>query len=151
MRTILVLGSFDLYHVGHVELLRRARAYGDRLIVALNTNPFIQQFKGQPPVCNYEERQLVLLSCRHVDDVIPNDGTDQPNVILRSGADTIIVGDDWQGDKYLQQLGISRRFLEDNEIEIVTLPRTLGISTTDIRGRLAQADTRPDRDLLRTP
>lgn len=122
-RTVLTYGTFDLFHEGHVRLLQRARAYGDRLIVALSTDEF-NALKGKKAVMSYEQRKLVLEACKYVDQVIPEQTWEQKSVDVRVHAvDVMVMGDDWTG-KF--------DFLKP-QCEVVYLPRTEDVSTTQIK------------------
>jgi glycerol-3-phosphate cytidylyltransferase len=123
MTTVITYGTFDLFHVGHVRLLKRLRELGDRLVVGCSTDEF-NVIKGKKAVLSYTQRVEVLQSCRHVDAVFPEDHWDQKRPdILREKADIFAMGDDWLG-KF--------DHLED-VCRVVYLTRTENISTTDIR------------------
>lgn len=111
-------GTFDLFHAGHVAFLQLCRMQCDHLTVALNTDEFCTRYKRKP-ILNLVERNEILLSCRYVDQVIYNTGSeDSRPSILRAGANIIFHGDDWTGPDYLKQLGISPEFLEAYKIRI---------------------------------
>ena len=122
MKTVLTYGTYDLLHKGHVLLLERARKLGDRLIVGLSTDAF-NQLKGKRCFYSYEERYLILSAIRHVDMVIPEQNWDQKiSDIQTHSVDVFVMGDDWKG-----------KFDELSAYcEVVYLPRTENISTTDI-------------------
>jgi len=128
MRKVITYGTYDLLHRGHVNLLRRARALGDHLVVGLSTDEF-NALKGKEAYYTFEERRLVLEAVRYVDEVIPEERWDQKvDDIVRHGIDVFVMGDDWEG-----------KFDELRSVcEVVYLPRTEGISTTRIRLDLAQ-------------
>lgn len=123
MRTVITYGTFDLFHVGHVKLLKRLRALGDRLIVGCSTDEF-NALKGKQSALPYEQRKEVLLACRHVDEVFPEVSWDQkPQDIRKYKADIFAIGDDWSGHfDTLQEY-----------CEVIYLPRTTGISTTELK------------------
>lgn len=139
MRTAVTLGTFDLFHAGHVRLLARCAQLAERVVVGLNTDEFVEQFKGRRPVVDYHGRAEVLAACRYVARVVPNDQPDgsAAAVIEESGADIIVVGSDWQDRDYLGQLGITLDWLRVRGIGLVFLPYTEGISTTELRKRVA--------------
>jgi glycerol-3-phosphate cytidylyltransferase len=124
MKTILTYGTFDLFHVGHVNLLRRARELGDRLIVAVSTDEFNLIEKNKTTIIPFEHRVAVLESCRYVDLVIAENSWKQKTEdIQKYQVDIFVMGDDWQG-----------KFDELNEqCEVVYLPRTKQISSTAIK------------------
>lgn len=133
-------GTFDLFHWGHVEMLKRCKDFAGKdgqVIVALNTDEFIEQFKGKPPVMTYDEREAVLKSCKYVDEVVRNSGgADSRPTILSVDADFVITGTDWAEKDYMKQMSFTREWLEEHNIGFGYIPYTSGISTTDIRKRL---------------
>jgi glycerol-3-phosphate cytidylyltransferase len=139
MKRVYTGGTFDLFHRGHVNLLKECYdiANGGQVIVSLNPDEFIEAYKGRPPVMPYDERAAVLEACRYVDKVIPNvGGRDSRPAIERAKPDIIVVGDDWQGRDYLSQLGVTKEWLESFDIKVRYVPYTKGISSTEIRARL---------------
>lgn len=133
-------GTFDLFHVGHLELLAECRklAGTGRVIVALNTDEFVEEFKGRRPTIPYEQRKAVLLACRDVDAVVRNvGGPDSRPSIEVCDPDIIAIGDDWLGRDYLGQLGLTEDWLAEHGIApIVYVPRTTGQASSSIRSRL---------------
>jgi glycerol-3-phosphate cytidylyltransferase len=126
MKTILTYGTFDLFHVGHVRLLKRVRGLGDRLIVGCSTDEF-NAGKGKTSVFSYEQRAEILQGCRYVDVVIPENSWEQKEDDIRKFAvDTFVIGDDWAG-KF--------DFLAGS-VDVFYVPRTDGVSTTDIKSVL---------------
>jgi len=125
MKRILTYGTFDLLHYGHVRLLKRAKALGDYLVVALSTEEF-NALKGKKSYHNYEERKEMLEALRYVDLVIPEENWEQKvNDVKEYKIDTVVMGGDWAGsDKF--------DYLEEY-CEVVFLDRTEGISTTKIK------------------
>ena len=137
---VLTLGTFDLFHVGHVNLLARCRTLAGpdgMLAVALNGDDFIEQYKGRPPVIRYQDRLRVVAACRYVDRVLWNmGGRDAKPAIEAIGPNIIAVGADWESKDYYGQLGVTQDWLDAHRIRIVYLPYTAGISTSQIRDRL---------------
>jgi len=129
MKTVITYGTFDILHVGHINLLRRARALGDRLVVGLSTDEF-NQGKHKSSLLNYENRKAVLESIRYVDEVFPERTWEQKvDDIRRYGADVFVMGDDWTGR--FDHLGAY--------CEVIYLPRTDDISSTAIKQDIDQA------------
>lgn len=123
MTTIVTYGTFDLYHVGHVRLLKRLKQLGDRLVVGLSTDAF-NELKGKQVVIPYADRKEILMSSRYVDDVFEENCWEQKrDDLIREKADIFAIGDDWAG-KFddLQDI-----------VKVVYLPRTKDISTTDLK------------------
>lgn len=128
MKTVITYGTFDILHIGHINLLRRARELGDRLIVALSTDEF-NRGKHKSSLLNYDNRKAVLEAIRFVDEVIPEFDWEQkvPDV-KRLNVDIFVMGDDWEG-KF--------DFLKDY-CEVQYLARTPHISTTEIKADLSK-------------
>lgn len=123
MRRVITYGTFDLLHYGHINLLRRAKALGDYLVVGLSTDSF-NKAKGKTSYFSYEQRKLLLESIRYVDLVIPEDSWEQKRDDIRAyQIDTFVMGDDWKG-----------KFDSLSDLcQVVYLPRTPEVSTTKIK------------------
>jgi glycerol-3-phosphate cytidylyltransferase len=130
---VLTLGTFDLFHHGHVALLRRCAALG-YVVVGLNTDSFVYRYKGSLPVIDYIGREAVLDACAYVSAVVPNDQHDGSirDVLDAVHPDLIVVGSDWRDRDYLRQLG-----LDEEPCPILYVPYTVGISTSAIKERVA--------------
>jgi glycerol-3-phosphate cytidylyltransferase len=129
-------GTFDLFHAGHVAFLQRCSEFGS-VVVALNTDEFIEQYKGKPPVISYEDRRRVLLACRYVDRVVPNlGGADSKPAIEMVNPDMVIIGSDWAKKDYYTQMQFSQDWLDERGIGLAYLPYTTGISSTAIKERM---------------
>ena len=127
MKKIITYGTFDLLHYGHINLLQRAKALGDYLIVALSTDEFNWNSKQKKCYFTSEQRKRLLEAVRYVDLVIPEENWEQKiNDVKEFKVDTFVMGDDWKG-KF--------DFLKDY-CEVVYLPRTPEISTTQIKNDL---------------
>lgn len=137
-------GTFDLFHEGHVELLRECRKLaGDRgqVVVALNTDEFVEEFKGKAPVVSYAGRLAVLQACRHVDRVVPNNsGADSRPTIDGVHPLWIAIGSDWQAKDYYAQMGFDQEWLDKRGITVVYFHRSTGESTTGIKQRVASPE-----------
>ncbi len=131
-------GSFDLFHAGHVQFLKRCAELGS-VTVSLNTDEFIIAYKGKGLVMNYEERKSVLESCRYVDRVVPNiGGADSRLAIDLVKPDLVVIGSDWARRDYYAQMQFDQDWLDERGIGLVYIPYTQGISSTDIKARLAK-------------
>lgn len=130
MKRVITYGTFDLLHYGHINLLRRAKAYGDYLIVALSTDAF-NAVKGKKSYFPYEKRKALLEAIRYVDLVIPEEDWSQKAGDIREyHVDTFVMGDDWEG-----------KFDELKQYcNVVYLPRTPEISTTQIKHELKEEE-----------
>lgn len=129
MKRVITYGTFDLLHYGHINLLRRAKEQGDYLVVALSTDEFNWDEKQKKCYFSYEKRKQLLEAIRYVDLVIPEEAWDQKvSDIELYHIDKFVMGDDW-ADKF--------DFLqEETEAEVIYLPRTPEISTTQIKNDL---------------
>ncbi|NLC65161.1 MAG: glycerol-3-phosphate cytidylyltransferase [Erysipelothrix sp.] len=128
MKKVLTYGTFDLIHRGHINVLRRARELGDYLIVALSTDEFNKIEKDKVCYYTYDERKEILETIKYVDMVIPEENWEQKVTdVEKYDIDVFVIGDDWEG-KF--------DFLKE-QCEVVYLPRTEGISTTQIKEDLA--------------
>jgi len=123
MRIVITYGTFDVLHIGHINLLKRARALGDSLIVALSTDEF-NVGKHKSALLSYENRKAVLEAIRYVDRIIPEKTWEQKRTdVQKYDVDVFTIGDDWKGQF---------DFLKDL-CEVIYLPRTNGISSTEIK------------------
>lgn len=126
MKKVITYGTFDLLHYGHINIFKRARELGDYLIVAISTDEF-NKLKSKKSYFSYEERKLMVEAIRYVDEVIPENTWEQKvDDVKKYNIDTFVMGDDWKG-KF--------DFLKDY-CEVVYLPRTEGISSTQIKSEL---------------
>jgi len=124
MKTIITYGTFDLFHVGHLNLLNRAKALGDRLVVALSTDEFNLNMKNKVTAIPYEDRKAILEALRCVDLVIPENNWEQKiSDVQDHNVSVFVMGDDWQG-KF--------DFLSPYCL-VHYLPRTQQISSTGIK------------------
>jgi glycerol-3-phosphate cytidylyltransferase len=126
--TILTYGTYDLFHYGHMRLLKRARALGERLVVGLSTDEF-NSIKGKKAFMSYAEREELLLACRFVDHVFPENNWEQKLAdIAKYHASTLVMGDDWKG-----KFDDFSRYCK-----VEYLARTPAISSTLLRDNLGQ-------------
>jgi glycerol-3-phosphate cytidylyltransferase len=138
MARVLTIGTFDLFHEGHVNLLERCRDLGT-VIVGVNDSEFVESFKGRAPVVDNSGRERVVMACRYVSDTFIHYGRDFAKDDIETVApDIIAVGDDWRDRDYLAQLGVTQRFLDERGIRLVYLPRTEGVSSTLLRDSLTR-------------
>jgi len=126
MKRVLTYGTFDLLHWGHIRLLKRAKAQGDYLIVALSTDEFNQREKSKKTYHNYKTRKKMLEAIRYVDLVIPEDSWEQKQSdVQKYEIDIVVMGSDWTGSDRFE-------YLKDS-CKVLYLPRTEGISTSKIK------------------
>ena len=138
-KTIITYGTFDMFHVGHLNLLKRLKEMGGRLIVAVSTDEF-NLGKGKKTLIPYEQRAAIVSAISYVDLVIPEMTWEQKLEDVRTyDVDIFAIGDDWQG-KF--------DFLKDL-CEVVYVKRTKNISTTELKRSLKRFLSIPHEDLIR--
>jgi glycerol-3-phosphate cytidylyltransferase len=134
-------GTFDLFHSGHVRFLKQCKRIageGGKVVVSLNRDEFIEAYKGKAPIMSFDERAEVLQACRFVDDVIPNYGDgDSKIAILEVQPNFVVIGDDWAKKDYYAQMQFTQDWLDTRQIGLVYVPYTAGVSTTDLKRRIA--------------
>lgn len=130
MTTVLTYGTFDLFHIGHLRLIERLAAMGDRLVVGVSTDEF-NAGKGKRSVVSYDDRAAIVQSIKGVDLVLPERSWEQKRAdILEHGVDVFVMGDDWAG-----------KFDDLSDVcEVRYLPRTSGVSSTEIKEMLRTLD-----------
>lgn len=130
MKKIITYGTFDLLHIGHINLLKRAKDMGDYLIVAISTDEFNAN-KNKIAHYPYEHRKTIVEAIKYVNEVIPENTWEQKITDIKNNdIDIFVMGHDWQGEfDYL-----------NDYCEVIYLPRTEGISTTKIKSDLKDND-----------
>jgi len=122
-------GSFDLFHIGHLNILERSAALGDELIVGVSTDELIQHYKGMPPIVPFEQRFRIVASIKCVTKVVKQVKLTEVAQLQRENIDIVTIGDDWE-NKYLAGLEWMKR---QPGKRVVYFPYTPGISTTSIK------------------
>ncbi len=126
MRRVLTYGTFDLFHIGHLNLLKRAKELGDYLIVGVSTDEF-NEIKGKISIIPYKERRAIIEAIQYVDKVIAEDSWEQKiEDIKKHKVDILVMGEDWRG-KFDHLCSYC---------EVVYLPRTKNISSTKLKNKL---------------
>lgn len=128
-KTVITFGTFDLYHIGHLNLLERTKEYGDYLVVGVSSDSLNYSKKQRTPVYSYSERKRILETTTFVDEVFMEESlAKKRDYIIQHKADVLIMGDDWKG-----------KFDEFGDIcEVIYLPRTTGISSTEVIERISK-------------
>lgn len=143
MRRVLTYGTYDLLHYGHIRLLKRAKALGDYLIVAISTDEF-NAVKGKKAYHNYETRKEMLEAIRYVDLVIPEETWEQKiDDVKNYHVDVVVMGSDWEGSERFEILR--------DYCEVVYLDRTEGVSTTKIKEELGLQEPENGVSQIPTP
>lgn len=126
-------GVFDLFHIGHLNILRRAKEQCDYLIVGVSTDELVEDYKHKRPVICYEERCEIVKAIRYVDEVVPQEDRDKFAAWERLHFDRMFVGDDWKGSAMFTEL--EERF-QPHGVEIVYFPYTKETSSTLLKETL---------------
>ena len=122
-------GVYDLFHIGHLNLLKNAKGMCDKLIVGITVDELVS-YKNKKAFIPYEERIEMVRACRYVDAVVPQDDMDKLSMCKKLGASYFFVGDDWYGTEKWEKY---EKEFNENNIKIIYFPYTKGISSTKIR------------------
>ncbi len=138
MKTVITYGTFDMFHIGHLKLLQRLQGLGDKLVVAVSSDEF-NNSKGKSTLIPYKQRAEIVQNIKGVDLVIPENNWEQKKIdIEKYDIDIFAMGDDWKGEF---------DFLKKS-CEVVYLPRTEDISTTQLKKSLSSFLSTPKEDIL---
>lgn len=139
-KTVLTYGTFDLFHVGHLNILKRLKEKGNRLVVGVSTDEF-NIIKGKKTVVPFEQRLEIVQAIKYVDLAVPEESWEQKRLdIQKYDAKIFGIGEDWKG-----------KFDDlSDEIEVIYLPRTAGVSTTEMKRILSEFDEQHVNSLKRT-
>ena len=128
-------GVFDLFHIGHLNILKRARENCDFLIVAVSTDELVQQYKNKTPIICYEERAEIVRAIKYVDMVVPQENRDKLDALEKYKFNKMFVGDDWKGSDLFSSL---EPIFKERGAEIVYFPYTKGTSSTFLKETLSK-------------
>lgn len=128
-------GSFDLFHIGHLNILERSAALGDELIVGVSTDELIQHYKGMPPIIPFEQRFRIISSLKCVTKAVKQVKLTEVAQLQREDIDIVTIGDDWE-NKYLEGLEWMKK---QPGKKVVYFPYTPGVSTTSIKKRIIES------------
>lgn len=138
-------GVYDLFHIGHLNLLKNAKGICDRLIVGVTTDDLVI-YKGKHALIPYEDRLEIVRSIKYVDAVVPQSDMDKLKMCKKLGASYLFVGDDWFGSEKWQNY--EKEFAQAG-IKIVYFPYTKGVSSTLINKALGQVRDNPETAIKR--
>lgn len=124
-------GTWDMFHVGHLNLIKSAKALGDILVVGIKTDELVFKDKGHHPLMSYADRAAVLEACIYVDLVVPENKIDRDHLLAKIDVDILAVGDDWWEGKVR-----GHEYMVENNRRVVYLPYTAGRSSTILRKAL---------------
>lgn len=126
-------GVFDMFHIGHLNILKRAKEQCDYLIVGVSTDELVQEYKHKNTIVPFTERAEIVGACRYVDEVVVQSDRDKIKAYNKYHFDAMFVGDDWKGKKLFVQV---EKYLHDHGSDIVYFPYTQGTSSTVLREKL---------------
>lgn len=127
-------GVYDMFHIGHLNLLQRAKEQCEYLIVAVSTDEVVRKNKKKDPIIKYEDRARIVEAIRYVDKVVPQ--TDYENKLGAAknyGIDVMFVGDDWKGTEKWNRI---EKELREIGVDLIYLPYTQSVSSSLLRERL---------------
>lgn len=130
-KIVYVQGTWDLFHTGHVNILRKAYKMAKELIVGVNTDESVKRHKGDYPIISYHDRVKILKACKYVGRIIEGDLTFSIDKLKRYKIEVLVLGSDWKGE-YLAGVDEAKEI----GIKVVYFPYTKGISTTKIKERI---------------
>ena len=127
------VGTFDLFHIGHLNLLRQAKEHCEYLIVGVHSDEWVLHCKGRPAIIPYQERADIVAAVRYVDEVVKNESYSKLEAWNKLRFDVAFIGDDWKGTNVWNQIESE---LQEVGCDVIYLPHTSGISSTELRQKL---------------
>lgn len=127
-------GVFDLFHIGHLNLLRNAKEQCEYLIVGVSTDALVKEYKHRCPFISFEERKAIVQAIRYVDDVVPQTSLDKIEAWEKLHFNALFHGDDWKGTELYNDI---EKKLGKHGVAVEYLPHTNGISSADIKKKLS--------------
>lgn len=129
MKIVYTSGTFDLFHIGHLNVIRKSKALGDYLIVGVSTDDLVSSYKRSAPVISYEDRAEIIRCLSFVNQVVKQETLFDIDLMKKHGVSIMSIGSDWQ-TKHDPNL---ERMIQDNSIEVVFLPYTESVSSSHIK------------------
>lgn len=126
-------GTYDMFHIGHLNLLKNAKAKCDYLIVGVNSDELVESYKNKKPIISTNERAAIVEAIRYVDEVVITTTLDKVEMLHALNFDEIYIGDDWKDNERWIETG---KLMEENGAKLVFLPYTQSTSSTIIREKL---------------
>jgi len=124
-------GTWDLFHTGHLNIIKKSQQVGTRLIVGVSTDRLVKSYKGIYPIVPCNQRIEIIRSCRYVDDVVVQDNLIPVQFLYKKNIDIVTIGDDWK-NKYLE--GID--WMKKNKRTVIYIPYTKEVSSSSIKQRI---------------
>ncbi len=123
-------GTFDMFHIGHLNLINHAKEYCDYLIVGVNSDSLVEDYKHKTPVIHETERREIVFNIKAVDECVITTTLDKVQELELFHFDAIFIGDDWKGNPRWEA---TRKNLAEKGVDLIFLPHTDGISSTSLR------------------
>ncbi|MEP5396529.1 MAG: adenylyltransferase/cytidyltransferase family protein [Hyphomicrobiales bacterium] len=134
MRTVYTSGTFDMFHIGHLNVLKKSKALGDYLIVGVSRDELVESYKKARPIIPFEDRVEIVRHLDFVDQVVPQENLFDSGLMRAYGVNVMTIGDDWRS-KSNQNLSA---LIDSSDIEVVFLPYTQSVSSTSIKEKIAK-------------
>lgn len=122
-------GVYDLFHIGHLNILKKSKEQCDYLVVGVSTDELVEEYKSKKPIISYDERAAIVKSIKYVDEVVPQTSMNKKEAWERIKFDALFHGDDWKGSNLYNKY---EKDFEGLGVEFIFLPHTDGTSSTKI-------------------
>ena len=130
-------GVFDMFHIGHLNLLKQAKEHCDILIVGVNSDDLVRNYKHKSAIIDENQRANIISSIRYVDKAVIVNTLDKVDALKKFKFDALFIGDDWRGNpRWIE----TEKIMKENGVDLVYLSRTQGISSTELRAKLDEMD-----------
>ena len=126
-------GVYDMFHIGHLNVLKNAKSLCDYLIVAVSTDELVQEYKHKTPIIPFENRKAIVEAIKFVDKVVPQTNMDKKQAAIDNNINIMFVGDDWKGTDKWNKIEQELSTIGKEGVKVVYLPHTDGISSTMLR------------------
>ncbi len=136
------VGTFDMFHIGHLNLFRQAKEYCDYLIVGVHSDEWVMHCKNRSTVIPYEDRSEIVGAIRYVDEVVKNESRSKLEALEKYHFDVAFIGDDWKGTEVWNKIEAE---LKEHGCDTIYVPYTKGISTTQIRQKLGDSSEKKEK------
>lgn len=130
-------GVFDMFHIGHLNLLRQAKEHCDILVVGINSDELVESYKHKKTIISQEQRRDIVASIRYVDKAVIVTTLDKLDAWEKYKFDALFIGDDWKGSERWNE---TETKMSEVGVDVVYLSRTRGISSTNLREKLHRID-----------
>lgn len=128
-------GTYDLFHIGHLNLLKHAKEKCEFLIVGVNSDKLVKEYKNKIPIIKENERAEIVSAIKYVDKVFITETLDKEEIYIKEPFDALFIGDDWKGNnRWLK----TEKEMEKYDVKVIYLPHTDGISTTMIDEKIRE-------------